>query len=144
MTSGRAAASIAAVALGAVLQACGAGQTGYPDPPAGTFTARRFTVVLEGANPADVEGAEVSPDFFRETRVRPMLGRVFIDPEHRDGGSAVAVISHGLWQERLGATPEIIGRRITIDGRLVTIVGIAPPGFTSPAGAMLWVPRKTP
>src|SRR5262249_23382775 len=45
------------------------------------------------------------------------------------GASAVAILSHGLWQRRFGANPEIIGQTITLNGANFTVVGIAPPGF---------------
>jgi putative ABC transport system permease protein len=41
----------------------------------------------------------------------------------------VVVISYDFWQRRFGLDPAVIGRRITLDDRPLTIVGVAPPGF---------------
>ena len=40
------------------------------------------------------------------------------------------VISHGYWQRRFGGDPALVGARLTVTGRPVTVVGIAPPGFS--------------
>jgi predicted permease len=46
------------------------------------------------------------------------------------GRDAVAVISHGLWQRRFGGDIGVLGKPITLNGRVFTIVGVAPPRFT--------------
>jgi macrolide transport system ATP-binding/permease protein len=58
-------------------------------------------------------------------------------------GSASVVLGERLWRTRFGASP-IVGESIRVNGRLVTIIGVAPPGFAgaSPmtAAAELWIP----
>ncbi len=92
---------------------------------------RRSLVMMVSANYFDVLGA------------RPMLGRAFTPEEERPGSEAqVAVVSHAYWQ-RHGSDRALVGRTVSINARLFTVVGVAPPGFggTSPAfAAEFWLP----
>ena len=75
--------------------------------------------------------------------IRPALGRTFLPEEDAPGGSAVAVISHRLWQRRFGADPAVLGKAIRVNGYPLTIVGVAPPEFTGTVagfGTAVYVP----
>jgi putative ABC transport system permease protein len=100
----------------------------------------RFTLTAKGAQPQAVAGAEVTGDFFRTLGVRPHLGRLLAPADDRPGGERVAVLSHELWHRRFGGDPGILNRRITIDGRAHTVVGVAPPALKFPRQSELWVP----
>jgi putative ABC transport system permease protein len=100
----------------------------------------RFTLTAKGAQPQAVAGAEVTGDFFRTLGVRPHLGRLLAPADDRPGGERVAVLSHELWHRRFGGDPGIVNRRITIDGRAHTVVGVAPPALKFPRQSELWVP----
>jgi putative ABC transport system permease protein len=86
-----------------------------------------------GDRPRQISGARVSASFFRTLGVAPERGRSFLPDE--DGldrpaaASHSAVISHRLWQESLGADPNVLGRSISVDAVPYTIVGVAPPSF---------------
>lgn len=72
--------------------------------------------------------------------LQPALGRL-IGPrdEPRAGESAVAVLSYDYWQSQFGGDPNLIGRTLTVNGRPLAIIGVAPEGFS---GAMLgWRPQ---
>jgi putative ABC transport system permease protein len=89
-----------------------------------------------------VAGAYVSSGFFPSLRVIPQLGRWFLPAEDQPDTSAVAVLSHGFWQELYGGDTNIVGRTLTLDGfwrRDFTIVGVMPPEFQLPTGEELWV-----
>ena len=86
-----------------------------------------MTTTLTGRGEAEqLDGAAVSAGFFRFFGITPATGRGFFDGEDRAGASDVAVISHALWMRRFGGDESIIGRRVTLDGTPVTIVGILP------------------
>ena len=68
------------------------------------------------------------------------LGRDFLDGEGAVGGEAVAILSHALWQTRFGADPGILGRRIRIDGKPHTVVGVLGAGYADRGEARLWLP----
>ncbi len=85
----------------------------------------------------------VTPDAFEIIGARPLLGRAFTADEHAPGAEAVAVLSHGLWQQELGGDPDVIGRRLEMDGQSVTVVGVMPPGFYFPMPeARIWQPLE--
>lgn len=90
-----------------------------------------------------VQGTAVSANYFRVLGVSMALGRAFRDDEDRVGGaSAVAVISDRLWRDRFGGRPGIVGETIRLNGRPITVIGIAPPGFVGHniAAIDLWIP----
>ncbi|HSK08877.1 MAG TPA: ABC transporter permease, partial [Vicinamibacterales bacterium] len=88
---------------------------------------------LSGSGETDfVDGAYVSGGYFDALGVRPLLGRVLAGADDRRGGGAegpAAVIGYGLWQRRYGASPDVIGRSITLGAVPFTIVGVMPPEF---------------
>jgi predicted permease len=88
---------------------------------------------------ARLEGAEVSAAFFDVLRARPVHGRGFVAGEN-EPGTRVVVLGHRLWLDRFGGDPGLVGRTVQIDREPRTVVGIAPPGFSHPEGAEIWLP----
>jgi putative ABC transport system permease protein len=90
-----------------------------------------FPVNLSMAgNNERVDGEIVSGNYFTVLGVRPALGRGFLPEEDETAGAhPVAVISYGLWQQRFGRDPNILGRTIALNGHSFAIVGVAPSGF---------------
>jgi len=91
--------------------------------------------------------AQTSWNFFSVLGTQPAIGRGFTADEDADGTgwgpagrNAVAVISYGLWQQLFGGDPKVVGATIEIDGKPLTVVGVAPPGFDFPGKAVLWKP----
>jgi predicted permease len=88
---------------------------------------------LTGENePERIQGAVVSASLFTVLGVKPILGRWFTSEENSPGQDDVVVIGHGLWQRRFGSAPGVIGRRIMLNGRSFTIVGVMPKDFEFP------------
>ena len=71
-------------------------------------------------------------DFFETLRTTPFMGRLITADETFEGAPNIAVVSHGFWTRRLGEAPEAIGRSITLDGEVFTIVGVTPAEFRFP------------
>ena len=61
----------------------------------------------------------VSSNFFTVLAAQPILGRTHSREEERAGVTPSVVISHGLWNRRYGADPEVIGRVVELDGETV-------------------------
>jgi len=102
---------------------------------------RPWNVNLTGVGqPERLQGALVSASFFPLLGVSPSLGRVFSLEEEQTGHHQVVVVSHGFWQRSLGANPNIVGARLTLDGRVFTVVGVMWPDFDFPLGTDLWSP----
>jgi len=83
------------------------------------------------ATPRIKLGMLASGNLFTVMRVAPVLGRTFrVDEDQAAGKDPVVVISHVLWEQEFGSDPAVIGRRILLDGREFTIIGVAPEYFT--------------
>ncbi len=86
----------------------------------------------------------VSGSFFEVCRLAMTSGRAFGAQEDRQpGADPVAVISHRFWRDSLGADPQIVGRTLTINGVGLTVLGVAPEGFSGLIAGLapdLWAP----
>jgi putative ABC transport system permease protein len=102
-------------------------------------SAGRMILTGEG-EPTRLPVAEVSASLFSVLRVRPELGRAFAASENTPGSTNVVILSHGLWQQRFGGDPNVIGRRIMLDGQPREVIGVMPAGFAYPSGREAWLP----
>lgn len=92
-----------------------------------------------------VSAMAVSQSYFPLLGVQPVLGRNFRPEEDRPPqGPLVAILSDGFWRRTYGGEPNVIGRSMVLDGKLFTIIGVAPAGFNGvdrfPVD--LWVPMS--
>jgi putative ABC transport system permease protein len=100
-----------------------------------------FSASLTGdGDPVQVIAASVTPNFFDVMGVSPVLGRGFLEedglpqPANAQPGQpgalpGIVVLSNGLWQQRYGGDPGVIGQTIQIGGGPSEIVGVMPPSF---------------
>ena len=79
-------------------------------------------------------------DLFPTLGVVPALGRLFNADDDRPGAEPVAIISDEVWTRRYNRDPSIVGRRVLLNARPYTIVGVMPPKFQFPENQKLWVP----
>ena len=62
--------------------------------------------------------------------MRPQIGRLLGPGDERErGGGDVVVLADEYWRRRFGASPDVLDKRILINGQAMTIVGVAPRGF---------------
>ena len=91
-----------------------------------------------------IYGSVVTGDYFDVLGVKPALGRTFLPEEDRlPGAHPVAVVSHGMWERRFGADPGLLGRTVTINGVQLTVIGVAPRGFSGTLVGLspeVWIP----
>ena len=71
----------------------------------------------------------VSASFFEMLGVNPSRGRLFTADDDRLGSAPVVLISAGLWQRKFGSAPDIVGKRITMNGGGYTVIGVIPASF---------------
>lgn len=95
--------------------------------------------------PEQVPARKVTWNFWSVLGVQPMAGRVFTEDEDNKG-SHVVVISHGLWQRRFGASPDIIGRKISMNDMPYEVIGVMPRRFYfMPSRDIdVWMPASFP
>ena len=94
--------------------------------------------------PARLGCAQVEATFLPTLGIIPFLGRNFSVEEDHAGGPPVVLLSFGFWKRRFGGDREIVGKTVSLDGRLTTIVGVLPADFELPTlvDADLLVPQK--
>ncbi|MEZ5316181.1 MAG: ABC transporter permease [Vicinamibacterales bacterium] len=91
--------------------------------------------------PDRLQGAIVSWDLFQLLGVAPELGGSFTADQDLPDAPNVVVISHTLWQQRFGGSPDVVGRTVPVNGVPTTIVGVMPAGFYFPSRtAEFWTP----
>ena len=130
-----------------------ASDAGLPEPdpvtgPVGTielaqYAAQNTTFVgfaaydlgtrhLDGPDgPERLTAISADREFFSLLGVDPVVGRTFL----RDDPNDVVVISGRLWQRRFGRDPSLVGRKVTLDERPFTVIGVMPDAFQFPYGA---------
>jgi putative ABC transport system permease protein len=102
---------------------------------------REIPMNLTGAgDAAQIQAAVTSPSFFSALRVDPVLGRLYAESETEPGRDAVAVLNYGMWQRRFGGDASVLGRRIELDQRVYTIVGVLPKSVQYPSTADVFLP----
>jgi len=95
---------------------------------------------LTDGDPELVATPSLSPGFFHALGASPILGRLFTGDE-ADRQDRVILISETLWRTRFGSAPDIVGRRIGIEGVPHEVVGVLPVRFAYPERtAALWHP----
>jgi putative ABC transport system permease protein len=80
--------------------------------------------------PEQVAGLRVTTNFGDFFGIKPVLGRTF-RLEEAQGRHNLLILSYGYWQRRFGADPKVIGRGITLNGELYTIIGVLPSSFAA-------------
>jgi putative ABC transport system permease protein len=91
-----------------------------------------------------IDAEIVSGNYFDVLGVPASVGRTFMSDEDRIGSPVrVVVLSHPMWQQRLGGDPGIVGQSISLNGNGYTVIGVAPRGFTGTTlggRPEVWVP----
>lgn len=103
----------------------------------------RVTVFIGGAEPTLVTMARVENTFFDVMRVRPAQGRGFVDEELKVGGRDAAIVSASFWQRVGAGRPFQPGTTLTLDQKVLPVVGVMPAGFAYPGETEIWTPIET-
>jgi putative ABC transport system permease protein len=98
--------------------------------------------LIEGAGGLVARASALAtPGLFDMLGVRPIRGRLFTADEGRAGLDDRVLLSETLWRGAFGADPALVGRRITVDGQSMLVVGILPADFRFPEwNTVLWRP----
>jgi putative ABC transport system permease protein len=122
-------------------------QVGYPRGPmsgpdlqdlrAGSRTVADFgaiwasgAITLTGeAEPEQLRSAFVTTNFFHVLGAESSLGRTFRAQDSEPGADPTILLGWELFERRFGADPSIVGRKISVNDRLVTVVGVMPKDF---------------
>jgi len=100
------------------------------------------TVTLTGSgSPEELNVHRVSASYFKVLGVGATLGRTFDASENEVGNDQEVVLSDRIWRSRFGGDPKVIGRKITLDAKSYTIIGVLPANSTfDRTWAVMWLP----
>ena len=92
----------------------------YPNTVSATFEGR-----------TELIGADfVSGNYFPVLGIGAAAGRVFnASDDLYQGAHPLAVLSYGYWRARFGRDPGIVGKKIVVNGRSLTVIGVSQAGF---------------
>ena len=106
---------------------------------AATHKESRNLSGIPGRDPERVSCASVTRNFFNIVGLAPEIGRTFSEDEDKVGAPTVVVISDRLWRRAFNADPSVLGRSITLHDSNFTVIGVMPPGMTSPQDSDVWL-----
>ena len=90
--------------------------------------------------PDRLSGAWITATTFETLGERAILGRTFLKGEDAPGAEPVVVLGYGVWTDRYGADPKILGQTIKVNEIPATVVGVMPQGMQFPTNTELWQP----
>ena len=98
-------------------------------------------VLSERGNPPQAYHLErASSGIFDMLHIPPALGRGFQPGDDTPGAAPVLLLGYGVWKERYGSSPAVIGRTVRVNEKPATIIGVMPDGFKFPSGTDMWMP----
>ena len=100
-------------------------------------------MILTGVDqPERITVARVTANLMDVWRDQPTLGRGFVVGEDLPGAPKVAMITHSMWENRFGASPDVLGRTLRLNDLEYTIVGVTSQRMeTGNFGrASVWIP----
>lgn len=109
------------------------------------IAASRFSTfaVTGHGEPFYINGEAVTSSLFPLLSVKPLSGRAFSSEDEKADADSVALLSEGLWRDRFGGDPTLVGRTIILDKQPFTVVGILPGSFRYPyqnPPIQAWIP----
>jgi putative ABC transport system permease protein len=104
------------------------------------FMGAGVNVADEGKAPEQFSGAYVSANTFQMIGQHPVQGRDFSAADDRPGAEPTVMLGDGIWKNRYGSDPSVIGRTIKVNSLVVTVIGIMAPDMKFPFNTDVWIP----
>lgn len=82
--------------------------------------------------PSQLDVGRASPSFLNFAGEHLVIGRMFTESDLAAGGR-VALLGEELWRSRFGADSSVLGKAITLDDSLYTVIGVAPATLRAPS-----------
>ncbi|HEX3682334.1 MAG TPA: ABC transporter permease [Bryobacteraceae bacterium] len=92
--------------------------------------------------PQQLQGRYISAGFFKTLGIHLLAGREFQVGDEAWKGPKVVILSNELWNSLFGRDPSIVGRQITMNSALYTIVGVLPPFFDMAGRSQIYFPLQ--
>ena len=88
--------------------------------------------LIGAGNPERLDGVSVTRGFLDLLGIPLAIGRTFTPEEDRLGGPPAVILSYELWRRKFGASSNVVGKTVDLDGRSCSIVGVLPASFIFP------------
>lgn len=106
----------------------------------GVIASTISDVTWTGAGePRRLRGNHCTMNTFEIMGVPPLIGRVVTPHDSAPGADPIAILGYRFWQREFAADPGVIGRRLELNGKIRTVVGVMPPRFMF-RGADVYLP----
>jgi macrolide transport system ATP-binding/permease protein len=120
-------------------------QQGRSFSDAAAFDLATLNLALPNTQPQAIPAGTVSSNYFQLLGVKPEVGAFFQSnaDDHTFGSMDAIVLSDGLWRDRFNADPSVVGRAVSINRHVFTVIGVAPREFSGIFGGVAeaaWVP----
>jgi putative ABC transport system permease protein len=102
------------------------------------FSGYPITIGEKGNPPERYRGAGVTAGMFDMLSTKPVIGRAMQPSDEKPGAEKVVLISDGVWKDRYGKNPGVIGLSVSINEKPATIIGVMPAGFKFPFNEDIW------
>ena len=76
-----------------------------------------------------LSGYMISANFFSTLGINPVAGRTFRSDDDQLGVAPVVILGGGFWSREFGASPEVVGKSLILNGTSYTVVGVIPASF---------------
>jgi putative ABC transport system permease protein len=103
-----------------------AGEQSFTDLALVRREAVNFSLGSGAGSPEHVRSVRASSGLLSVLGLKPKIGRDLSAGDDTAGAPNVALVSENLWRHHFGASPSVLGRRVTIDGLQREIIGVFP------------------
>jgi predicted permease len=96
----------------------------------GVIASTVSDVTWTGAGePQRLRGNHCTMNTFAIMGVPPLIGRVTSDADALPAAEPVTILGYKFWQRQFGGDPSVLGRKLQLNDKVRTIVGVMPPRF---------------
>jgi len=89
-----------------------------------------YSVSADGGKlPEKIEAGMCSWNLFSLLGVNPALGRIFGPSDDSPTSEATVILSGSFWRRRYAGDPSVLGKKIWLDAKPYTVIGIMPESF---------------
>jgi predicted permease len=106
----------------------------------GAYQQNTFNLASREGEPERFLGTICDRWFFDALGIQPALGRIFSEEEDQTGRDGVVILGYGVWHQRFGGDPKIVGQTLNMNGLPRTVIGVMPEGFEYPPQSVMWSP----
>lgn len=96
----------------------------------GTIASTWSDVTWTGdGDPQRLRGNHCTMNTFDVMGVAPLIGRATTPSDAGKGAEPVTVLGYKFWQQQFGGDPSVIGRKLRLNGKIRTVIGVMPQRF---------------